>query len=82
MTTAMHELGRRRRLELLPREIWASLAISMMWLAVVVDALFGPDIVTTDASGSGARIPSAVAVAFFAWLGTAAVARYGLDRRA
>jgi len=79
--TTTHELGGPRRSELLPREVWVSLAITMMWVAVVIDALFGPDFVSTDAGGNATRVQSAIAVALFAWLGTAAVARYGLDRR-
>ena len=56
--------------------MWASLAIAVMWLAVLFDAVFGPDIITTSATTS-ARVPSAVAVALFAFLATGAVARYG-----
>ena len=62
-------------------EMWAALAIIVMWLSVLVDAIFGPDIVTHDVSGSSATIPSAVAVALFAFLGTWVVARYGFGRR-
>jgi hypothetical protein len=57
--------------------MWASLAISVMWLAVLFDALWGPDIVSTNASGNNAQIPSAVVVAVFAYLATRVVARYG-----
>ena len=62
-------------------EMWASLAIVVMWLAVLFDAVFGPDIVTSDSSGSAARIPSAIVVALFAYLATRVVARYGFTRR-
>ncbi len=62
-------------------EMWASLAITVMWLAVLFDAIFGPDMVfasTTSGGGSTAtRIPSAVAVALFAYLATRVVAKYG-----
>jgi hypothetical protein len=47
-----------------------------MWLAVLLDALFGPDIVSTTAT-STTRIPSAVVVALFAYLATRVTARYG-----
>jgi hypothetical protein len=60
--------------------MWASLAIAVMWLAVLFDAIFGPDMVFTSANGGGTsttRIPSAVAVALFAYLATRVVARYG-----
>jgi hypothetical protein len=65
----------------LVREMWASLAIAVMWLAVLFDALFGPDLVSIDGGGttSTTRIPSAVIVALFAYLGTRVVARYGFD---
>jgi hypothetical protein len=62
------------------RNMWASLAISSMWLAVVVTTLFGPDIHSLDVSGSNTTIPSGVAVALFALFGTMSVARRGLDR--
>jgi len=63
------------------REMWASLAIVVMWLAVLFDAIFGADIVTSSAGGDAAKVPSAGLVALFASLATWAVARYGFDRR-
>jgi hypothetical protein len=57
-------------------EMWASLAISMMWLSVMIDAVYGPSFVSND----GTTIPSAIFLAFFAWLGSISVARYGLGR--
>jgi hypothetical protein len=66
---------------ILVREMWASLAISVMWIAVLFTAVFGPDIVSTSSAGSTTTIPSGVAVALFALIGTRAVARYGLARR-
>jgi hypothetical protein len=51
-----------------------------MWLAVLFAAVFGPDIVTTDAGGGSSRVPSAVAVALFAAIGTWMVAKYGFGR--
>ena len=62
------------------REMWPSLAISVMWVVVLLDALFGPDFVSSTAGGY-TRIPSAVFIAFFAWLGTLVLARHGFDRR-
>ncbi len=58
-------------------EMWASLAIVVMWLAVLFDALFGPDIVTSGVAGDQSSVPSAVAVALFAFLATWVVAKYG-----
>jgi multisubunit Na+/H+ antiporter MnhF subunit len=48
-----------------------------MWLAVMFDAIWGPDFVSTSTSGSMTRIPSAIVLAIFAYLGTRVVARYG-----
>ncbi len=62
-------------------EMWASLAITVMWLAVLCDAVFGPDITSTTPGGTSSSVPSAVAVALFATIGTWAVARYGLRPR-
>ena len=89
MTTGTHQpLGasyperRRWASRVLVPEMWASLAIVVMWLAVLFDAVFGPDIVTTSSGGSdSARVPSAIAVALFAYLGTHAVAKYGFSDR-
>jgi hypothetical protein len=58
-------------------EMWASLAIAVIWLAVLFDAILGPDFVSTSASGNFTRIPSVVFVVVFAYLGTRVVARYG-----
>jgi hypothetical protein len=80
--TSAAPANRRRRLtDLLPREAWASLAITTMWLAVLLDALWGPDMVFTNAGVNTTTIPSAVVLAFFAYLGTRVVARYGLGER-
>ena len=66
-------------LRALPSEIWASLAITVMWIAVMVAALWGPDFVSASASSS-TKIPSAIILALFAWLGTKAVAKYGFGK--
>lgn len=84
MATISHEpsgVAQRKQhwsLQLLVPEMWASLAIIVMWLAVLFDAIFGPDIVTKSSGGSdSATIPSAVILALFAFFGTWVVARYG-----
>jgi hypothetical protein len=82
MTSISHEpsrvIGERPRwTEFLIVEMWASLAIVVMWLAVLFDAIFGPNIVSSTPGGSSSAVPSAVAVALFAFLGTWVVARYG-----
>jgi hypothetical protein len=85
LTTVSHEsssaLPDRRRAfsQVLVPETWASLAIGVMWLAVLFDALFGPDLVVSNASGT-TTIPSAIIVALFAYLATRVVARYGFRR--
>jgi hypothetical protein len=87
MSTISHEppgvVRERSRwaLELQVREMWASLAIIVMWLAVLFDAIFGPNIVNTSSGGDSSSVPSAVAVAIFAFLGTWVVARYGFRRQ-
>lgn len=88
MSTAAQEPSRavperqRWSTQLLVREMWAALAIIVIWLAVLFAAVFGPNIVTTSAGGDTASVPSAVVVALFAALATWAVARHGFgDQR-
>jgi hypothetical protein len=66
--------------EFLVREMWASLAIAVIWLSVLFDAIYGPDIVNRSAGGDFSTVPSAVAVALFAFLATWVVAKYGYPR--
>jgi Mg/Co/Ni transporter MgtE len=68
--------------QILVREMWASLAIAAMWLAVLFAAVFAPDFVSSDVGGNVTRIPSAIAVALFAAIGTRGVAKYGFGRPA
>jgi hypothetical protein len=58
-------------------ELWATVAIVAMWLAVLFDAVYGPSFVSTTPGGTSTTIPSAIIVALFAFLGTASVAKYG-----
>ncbi|HSC90132.1 MAG TPA: hypothetical protein VLB86_00610 [Gaiellaceae bacterium] len=67
---------RRWSLQLLVPELWASLAIVVMWLSVLFDAVWGPDLVTTTVT-THTTVPSAVLVAPFAFFGTWVVAKYG-----
>ena len=62
------------------REMWASLAIFAMWLAVAVTSVWGPNAVFQSNDGSGSTIPTVVFVALFASIGTWAVAKYALGR--
>jgi hypothetical protein len=83
MTSLSHEPTgavqekRRWSLQLSVPEMWASVAIVVMWLSVLFAAIFGPNIVNSTAGGDHSSVPSAVAVALFAFLGTWVVARYG-----
>ena len=61
-------------------EMWAALAIGVIWLVVLVAALFGPDLVSSS-PGTFMRIPSAIILALFAWLATWVIARHGFERR-
>jgi hypothetical protein len=83
MTSVSHEPSgavqekQRWSLQLSVPEMWASVAIVVMWLSVLFDAIFGPDIVNSTAGGDHSTVPSAVALALFAFLGTWVVARHG-----
>jgi hypothetical protein len=68
-------------LRLLVSEMWASLAIIVIWLAVLFDAIYGPNIVNTSPGGNTSSVPSAVPVALFAFLATWPVAKYGFRNR-
>ena len=86
MTTTPIPSEHRRRLDLSAarqKEVWASLAIAAIWLAVACASIFGPDIVTVQggASGNVSRAPSGVAVALFATIATWALARYAFRGR-
>ena len=57
--------------------VWPSIAIGLIWIVVGLDALFGPDIVTSNGSGTNtSSTPSAVVLALFAFLTSWVVARY------
>jgi hypothetical protein len=78
-TGAVHEAGWSSMF--LVREVWASLAIAAMWIAVAVSAVWGPDFISSSSSGTNSTtIPSGIAVAMFAAIGTWAVAKYAFGR--
>jgi hypothetical protein len=58
--------------------MWASLAIGLMWVAVAVSAVWGPDLVSYSSDTSSTTVPSGIAVAMFASIGTWAMAKYAL----
>lgn len=67
---------------LLVTEMWASLAITVMWIAVAVASVWGPDFVSSNGGGTNSTtIPSGIAVAVFATVGTWAVAKYAFGRK-
>ena len=87
MTTTMHEpsaAGSARggiAGRLLVPAFWGAVSIVAMWLAVLFDGIFGDDMVFTNAGSGPTIIPSAVAVALFAFIGTTAVAKRAFARR-
>ena len=87
MTTTMHEpstAGPTREGiadRLLVPAFWGAVSIVAMWLAVLFDGIFGGDMVFSNPSSAPTTIPSAVAVALFAFIGTTAVAKRAFARR-
>ena len=65
---------------LLVPEMWATLAIVAMWLAVLFVGVFGPDFVSSNSGVNATTIPSAIFVALFACIATASVAKRGFRR--
>jgi len=61
--------------------MWASLAITSMWVAVFITAIWGPDAHFSSNDGSSSTIPAAVFVTVFAFLGTWVVARLGFRQQ-
>lgn len=78
MSAVRHESSVDRYAWLRITEMWSSLAITVIWLAVLFDAIFGPNITSSTVGGTDSSVPSAVAVALFATIATWAVAKYGL----
>ena len=82
MTSVSHEptTVRKPRAELRLPEMWASLAISVIWLSVLCATIWGPDITSQTPGGTDSAVPSAVPIAIFAFLATWVIARYGFRR--
>jgi hypothetical protein len=56
-------------------EMWATVSIVAMWLAVLVVGVWGGDMTFRGADTSYTQMPSVVAVALFAAIGTGSVAK-------
>jgi hypothetical protein len=76
----VHERPRWSSLRLI-RETWASLAITSMWVAVFITAIWGPDAQFNSNDGNSSTIPAAIFVTVFAFLGTWVVARFGFRQQ-
>ena len=83
MTTIPHERAplARRSIWVDARDVWISLAIGMIWLAVLFASVFGSDFHGNGNDGTSTTIPSGIIIAFFAVFATAAVAKYGFTER-
>jgi hypothetical protein len=87
MTTTMHEpftAGPAREGladRLLVPAFWGAVSIIAMWLAVLFDGIYGSDMIFASPANGTTTIPSAVAVALFAFIGTVSVAKRAFARR-
>ncbi len=60
---------------ILIREMWATVAIVSMWVAVLFVGVYGGDATFHSVDSSSSTIPSAVFVGLFAAIGTGSVAK-------
>jgi len=66
---------------LLVPAFWGVVSIVAMWLAVLFDGVFGGDMIFAGSGNGPTTIPSAVALALFAVIGTASIAKRVFGRR-
>ena len=66
---------------LLVPAFWGAVSIVAMWLAVLFDGIYGGNMIFANAGSGPTIIPSAVAVALFAFIGTVSVAKRAFARR-
>ena len=87
MTATMHDQSSARTARdgwaarVLVPEMWATLSIVAMWLAVLFVGVFGGDMSFHGVDGSFTVMPVVVAVALFAAIGTGSVAKRVFGRR-
>lgn len=87
MTTTRHDQpsaqaqSKGRASRVLVTEMWASLAIAAMWMAVLFVGVFGNDMTFRSVDSSFTTMPAGVGVALFAAIGTASVAKRVFGRR-
>jgi hypothetical protein len=62
-------------------EMWATVAIFAMWMAVLFVGVYGGDMTFHSVDSSWSTIPSVVAVALFAAIGTGSVAKRVFGRK-
>jgi len=63
------------------RDVWVSLSIGVIWLAVILVSLFGPDFHGNGNDGTSTVIPSGIIVGIFALFATMSVAKHGFGKR-
>lgn len=68
-------------LRLVVPEMWATVSIVAMWLAVLFVGVYGGDMTFHNVDSSFTTMPSGVAVALFAAIGTVSVAKRVFGRR-
>jgi hypothetical protein len=84
MATMPHEQASpsaTRSVRLEARDVGATLAIVVIWLAVLFVGVFGPDFVANSNDGNATTVPAGIGVAFFALFATMSVAKYGFSKR-